>query len=1104
MKILKKIILYLIEIIEKYEYKNNKLDQNDDLSKVLNIIPINDLLVETDYGFVPVEEINLTQPYDINYLELENGSFLECADNHIVYCDGHIEKFVKDLTTNDIIITKNSVSKVKSLRKSKHKVSMFDLTINGPELSYYTNNILSHNTVSASIVILWYCLFNNDKGCMIVANKGKTVIEIIRKIKDIYKLLPFFLKKGVLNWNEKSVAFENGCRIQTENRTKEPSIGFTIDFLYLDEFAKVHKNIIEPYYGAIIPTVSSINNSKIVVTSTPEGFNLFHKLLTDAERDIDDPLKNMYNPMRVYWHQVPGRMDTKIFPLAYKLKEYKITKDTIKDELNKLGYQLYHKDKDERDYTYIKYDFDDDKTSINNIRCIRLSIGDQIVPLSEICIITNWKEEEIKLLSEEYLFNQEYDLQFVTGDRLLFDSETMNKFKKDSVEFSYMSFTKLDSALTLPYTQLKWIKNKPEIFNTVNMKDYYICASIDLGEGLGQDYSVLNIFRLMPKSKELIEKTNNTLTNIFEYFYLEQIGMLRVNNWSLSEFAELFYMVMFELFDPEKCKVALEYNTYGATLLSELTKIFEGKHDYSSGIFLRYKHRKDDTQLKIGIKITGGEHEAAKKILVKELQGSVKKSLIRLHNDININEISVFTKKETPSGNFTYQCESGHDDCLLPDTWIKTIKGYKKIKDIQIGELVLTHLGNYKPVTNICIKDFDGDMYKVKFKGQQELNITYNHPIYTNTYTKNKRIFDRKDWVLPPNLEHKKHKSITLIDKYEKNKNVKINYTELFEKHKLCAESNIKIKNIILDSSFAKFLGLFLADGNCYNPDGTTYRISIAFNKNQTELIEEIKNYIISFGLSIQERVVNNGYILTTNNKTLFELLIKCYDSETKEKILPDFAIELGNDLKYVLEYWLKGDGWKSKGRNNRKDAVIGCSTSLQLALSMRDIAISFGKHTLITKNKRKRYDVICKDQYWVTIYDERPKSSSLIKISDFEIASNLDYIEKYNYKGITYNLEVEDDNSYVANGIVVHNCVMSLVTISSVFSHVQYKNLIEHMMNNSLSKEEKDMIEKYAYNKNTDEKVNYDATKKTHNKIYKKNNYSQGYRPIKSSPWSK
>ena len=95
---------------------------------------------------------------------------------------------------------------------------MFDITVNGPEPSYYTNNILSHNTVSAAIVILHFVLFNNDKGVMIVANKSQTVIEIIDKIKSIYKYLPFFLKRGIVNWNQKAITFDNGCRIKSENR----------------------------------------------------------------------------------------------------------------------------------------------------------------------------------------------------------------------------------------------------------------------------------------------------------------------------------------------------------------------------------------------------------------------------------------------------------------------------------------------------------------------------------------------------------------------------------------------------------------------------------------------------------------------------------------------------------------------------------------------------------------------------------------------------------------------------------------------------------------------------------------------------------------------
>lgn len=686
-EILKSTILYIIEFIEKIEYKNHKLDIGNELKKVINIIPTTDLLVESDYGFVPVEEINLTQPYHIIKIELENGLYLECADTHIIYCENHIEKFANQLTTGDFIITKNGLSKIKSIKKTKHKVSMFDLSVDAPQLSYYTNDILSHNTVSASIVILHYVLFSNDKGVMIVANKGKTVKEIIRKIKDIYKLVPFFLKKGVYNWNESSITLENGCRIQTENRTKEPSIGFTIDFLYLDEFAKIPNNIVDAYYGAVVPTVSSINNSKIVITSTPDGFNLFHKLLTGAERDIEDPLKNMYEAMRVYWHQVKGRMDVRLLPLTYKLKEFNMSLDVLLEELKKIGYVLRKNIENNRTYYFIAHDMDDPKTSIVDIRNLRINN----IPLSELCVITNWKEEETKLIGGENMFNQEYDLQFVTGDKLLFDTDTLMKMKKESTNFKYLTFSKLDKKLLLPYNNLKWLHGKSNIFDSAKMKDYHIVASVDLGEGLSQDYSVLNIFRLMPKPKEEIERNYKCLSTIYDYFYLEQIGMFRVNNWSILEFAEMFYLVMFELFDPEKMKVVLEYNTYGATFLSELPKLFDGTHDYTNGVFLRYKHRKDDKNLKIGMKITGGDNDASKKMLVKELQSAIKKRLIKLHNDININEISTFTKKELPSGSFTYSCDSGHDDCVMSLVSLSSIfthVQYKNLIETLINSLI--------------------------------------------------------------------------------------------------------------------------------------------------------------------------------------------------------------------------------------------------------------------------------------------------------------------------------------------------------------------------------------------------------------------------------
>jgi len=520
-------------------------------------------------------------------------------------------------------------------------------------------------TISAAIVILHYVLFHNDKSVMIVANKGKTVIEIITKIKGIYKLVPFFLKAGINNWNEKSLTFENGCRIQTENRTKEPSIGFTIDFLYLDEFAKVPDNIVEAYYGAVVPTVSSVNNSKIIITSTPDGYNLFHKLLIGAEKEEEDPEKNMYEAMRVYWYQVDGRRDVNIFPLAYRLKEYGITREYIENYLKNLGMKLYEKDMNNRKMIMVKWDIDDEKTHIAGIRGMRLNINGAEVPLTEICKITNWQEEETKLIGGHDMFNQEYDLQFITGDKMLFSSEQMEKFKRDSQDFQYLQFKELDKRLNLPYTNLKWLKGRPDIFDINKLKEYHIVTAVDLGEGLSQDYSVINIFRLMPKSKELIEKTHENLNNIYEFFYLEQIGMFRSNNWSIDEVAELFYVVFFELFENEKCKSVLEYNTYGSKFLAELIHVFDDDNDFSNGMFLRYKHRKDDKMLKIGMKITGGENEASKKLLVKSLQMAIKKQLMTIHNSLNVNEITTFTKKITPGGNFTYACSTGHDDTVM-------------------------------------------------------------------------------------------------------------------------------------------------------------------------------------------------------------------------------------------------------------------------------------------------------------------------------------------------------------------------------------------------------------------------------------------------------
>lgn len=201
-------------------------------------------------------------------------------------------------------------------------------------LIYCTSRQSGYSTIMAA-VYLHYLIFNIDKNIYLLANKSQTSVEFIKKVYNHYLKIPYFLKPGIVSKNIKNIKFNNRNRIASHTASKTPSIGYTIDIFSFLEFAHIPPNILEPYYITIVPTISAMRNSRLIIQSTPNGNNLFIELLHNSERKINDPLKNTYKPIRTYWWEVPDR-----------------------DE--------------------------------------------------------EWKQQEIKKLGSEELFNQEYDLRFIT------------------------------------------------------------------------------------------------------------------------------------------------------------------------------------------------------------------------------------------------------------------------------------------------------------------------------------------------------------------------------------------------------------------------------------------------------------------------------------------------------------------------------------------------------------------------------------------------------------------------------------------------------------------------------------------------------------------
>lgn len=118
--------------------------------KFTNIININDYQVETDEGFVDIEAICETIPYTKYIIETNTHKILECADKHILFNEKYEEMFADELNIGDKIITKDGEETIISIINTNEKEPMFDLQLsNNSKHRYYTNNILSHNTLIA-------------------------------------------------------------------------------------------------------------------------------------------------------------------------------------------------------------------------------------------------------------------------------------------------------------------------------------------------------------------------------------------------------------------------------------------------------------------------------------------------------------------------------------------------------------------------------------------------------------------------------------------------------------------------------------------------------------------------------------------------------------------------------------------------------------------------------------------------------------------------------------------------------------------------------------------------------------------------------------------
>lgn len=157
-------------------------------------------------------------------------------------------------------------------------------------------------TITSAACILWYTLFQDAKTVAIMANKTAAAREVMSRYQGMYENLPIWMQQGVRTWNKGDVELENGSKVFTAATTASGIRGRSVNWLYIDEAAIIPNTVAEQFFASVYPTISAGQTTKILLTSTPLGYNHFWKFWNEAEKGA-----NGFEPMFIPYTEIPGR-----------------------------------------------------------------------------------------------------------------------------------------------------------------------------------------------------------------------------------------------------------------------------------------------------------------------------------------------------------------------------------------------------------------------------------------------------------------------------------------------------------------------------------------------------------------------------------------------------------------------------------------------------------------------------------------------------------------------------------------------------------------------------------------------------------------------------
>lgn len=362
-------------------------------------------------------------------------------------------------------------------------------------------------------------------------------------------------------------------------------------------------------------------------------------------------------------------------------------------------------------------------------------------------------------------------------------------------------------------------------------------------------------------------------------------------------------------------------------------------------------------------------------------------------------------------------------NCFESGTLIETSSGLREIQEFEPGDVVLDGYGQPRLVDKVFQKHGNFDFTSIKTHGNNiGLSATANHHliVYENLGTryapilgvgKEKPIGEVKEGDLVSkaiaSLQSTRREKITLDWKEHSDYGPKKNLPCVTE----------------LSDELLFAIGLYIAEG--VTSKGRI--ISYCLNKGERELgnlVCSLWSSIADLSYSTQERPGTGNLVFEMYSSYLADLLDRWCGHGAHNKHIPEalyYCLDRQQTLALLFGYFV-GDGHFEK----QYGSITSVTASKVLAYQVYNLLLSCGFSASILKtdakvdgngvNHSEAYTV----RYWP---DESFIQRGTIRDKD-RIYQVVRDVENYSRHTSVYNLEVQTEHSYIAEGFSVQNCI--------------------------------------------------------------------------------